>query len=451
MLIFFFIIILSALFYVERTAILDVSFLLYHILGSGELAIQNNRFIAAIPQLIPFITAKLGLPLNSIMLLFSMTFVIINFIYYLLLKYILKSNKLALVILLMQFFMVSETFFWIQSELIQGLSLLIVYFGIILNFNSKSTHAFYTYSLIFIISFALVFSHFAIIFPITFLFIYFYIRNPSLKIILPISFGFYCLYFIRLILISNNVYDTSSLMKLNNIYTLFPYYFDTSSWHIFIKDLFFKYYFFLAGFIVVLLYYLYHKRYLLLGLYMTSISGYLFIINCMYHDSNSSFYLESFYLILGVMTIVPLVFDIIATINLKVVYIGISIMFIVKVVDISYTRQAFKARNDYLLSIIEKMNDRQDDKLIIQADSSDIEALMMTWGSSFEAWLLSTTQLGQTKSLLIDESIVSYDYARTINNAFKTKWCIFSYNNLPERYFKFTNDTLKYHLAEGKY
>lgn len=42
--------ILALVFYLERTAFLDISFHLFYILKDGDFAIQNNRFAAALTQ-----------------------------------------------------------------------------------------------------------------------------------------------------------------------------------------------------------------------------------------------------------------------------------------------------------------------------------------------------------------------------------------------------------------
>lgn len=91
--------ILSILFYKERTAFADISYHLFAILKDGTFAIQNNRFGAAITQLVPLVGSKLGLSLKAIAISYSIAFALLYLLIFIIICEYLKNTKIALAFL----------------------------------------------------------------------------------------------------------------------------------------------------------------------------------------------------------------------------------------------------------------------------------------------------------------------------------------------------------------
>ena len=70
---------LSMVFYKERTIFLDAAFNLFYIIKKGTFCIQSNRFGDFFSQLLPVITSRLGLSLNTVLRSYSTSFVIYYF------------------------------------------------------------------------------------------------------------------------------------------------------------------------------------------------------------------------------------------------------------------------------------------------------------------------------------------------------------------------------------
>ena len=68
--------IFAVIFFKERTIFMDASFIMFSIAKDSTLAIQNFRFGSAFIQLFPLISLKLGLPLEKIILSYSVGFVV---------------------------------------------------------------------------------------------------------------------------------------------------------------------------------------------------------------------------------------------------------------------------------------------------------------------------------------------------------------------------------------
>jgi hypothetical protein len=64
----------------------------------------------------------------------------------------------------------------------------------------------------------------------------------------------------------------------------------------------------------------------------------------------------------------------------------------------------------------------------------------MTWGSSYEFWLLSSIRNPDApRSIVIDEDPARFDWALGNNSTFFTEWGNYPYAELPKEYFNFTD------------
>ena len=92
--------VLALLFYKERMAFLDASFILFYILKDGEFAIQANRFGAILTQAFPLYSSKLGFSLSTIMKVYSLGFIAYFFgIKIILIEFFWLTERLQAVIL----------------------------------------------------------------------------------------------------------------------------------------------------------------------------------------------------------------------------------------------------------------------------------------------------------------------------------------------------------------
>ena len=71
---------LAAVFYLERMAMLDMSFQTFHILRTGSLQIQSERFGAACTQVFPWLAQAAGLPLKGVLIAYSLGHVLYYFV-----------------------------------------------------------------------------------------------------------------------------------------------------------------------------------------------------------------------------------------------------------------------------------------------------------------------------------------------------------------------------------
>ncbi|MEM1327555.1 MAG: hypothetical protein AAGI23_16460 [Bacteroidota bacterium] len=120
---------LALIYFKERTAFLDVSYRIFQITFTGEVAIQANRFGELMTQWIPLVGTKLELPLSTLGKLYSVGVIGYFFVLFLVCLHLLKQPNFALTLVLFNVFIVSYTFFWMQIELAQGIAFTILFFA----------------------------------------------------------------------------------------------------------------------------------------------------------------------------------------------------------------------------------------------------------------------------------------------------------------------------------
>ncbi|KXK41971.1 MAG: hypothetical protein UZ11_BCD004001609 [Bacteroidetes bacterium OLB11] len=112
--------ILAVYFYKERTILCDTSTQLFEILNKHSFAIQVQRFGAAITQVFPLTASILGLSLKSVLIAYSVSYIIFyGSVFFIILK-VFKNINLAIVLLLFNTMMVRYSFYWVQCEFVQG-------------------------------------------------------------------------------------------------------------------------------------------------------------------------------------------------------------------------------------------------------------------------------------------------------------------------------------------
>ncbi len=433
--------IFSIHFYLERTAFIDIAFHLFYIIKDDSFAIQNFRFGAFFTQLFPLLASKLSLDISTISKLYSMAFVIFYFLCYHFSWRISNNWKFGITMFLISFLMVTDTFYWIQSELPQGIGILVVYTALLHTMSrQQETHWTYITSTNLML-FALVFIHPLIMFPYVFSMVFFLIdKQISKKLFLSQFMSYIALSTIKK-LFFNTSYDLEALGKISNFIELFPNYLHLESNQLFIHDLYGKFIFLSLGLLVVLFGYIVQKNWLKLTWTTLSFLGYVFIINVCYPHNVQPFYMENLYLPLSVFVSIPLVFDILKIKHFKIWFLLFLAMITIRVSQIYSCHQTYTDRLSYLDSILQENKATKKRKKIVSLESVDKDKLMMTWASCYEFWLLSTIRFNDTHSILISKNPEELVWAKEKNKVFITNWGIFDYSQLNEKYFVFSDSS----------
>ncbi|HEX8656284.1 MAG TPA: hypothetical protein VF690_02045, partial [Hymenobacter sp.] len=88
-------------FYLERTAFYDLSYHLFYYLKTKALFIQNRRFVAIVTQWPTLMAVRAGLPLDQVLRLYSVVFILYYLAVFLLCAYWMRNEQVALVVALL--------------------------------------------------------------------------------------------------------------------------------------------------------------------------------------------------------------------------------------------------------------------------------------------------------------------------------------------------------------
>ncbi|HSI89886.1 MAG TPA: hypothetical protein VK927_02165, partial [Adhaeribacter sp.] len=120
---------LTALLYRERVMVADCAFQVFHIIRTGSFAIYHNRFSPFISQLLPLAAVHAKLPLNVVLVIYSVSVPLMSYVFYGLAAHVLKDYRAAVAIALAACMVLTQGFYFAPFELNQAVSLLILLFA----------------------------------------------------------------------------------------------------------------------------------------------------------------------------------------------------------------------------------------------------------------------------------------------------------------------------------
>ncbi|MBZ0097444.1 MAG: hypothetical protein K8F30_00090, partial [Taibaiella sp.] len=399
--------ILSLVFYKERATFLDAAYHLFHIIKDGTPAIQHYRYGAIVTQVLPLAGCKLLLPLGSIMLIYSSCFVLWQALCYWLCGSVLKQYPLALALLLSNILFVTDSFYWPLSELPQGLAMLMVMTALLL---STGAHQ----GLKLVISAAVmlfaVFFHPLLWIPATFIFLYFAINRaaPASKLIF---FGGFVLFFLAFYLrqqLLTAEYDRNAMKGADNFLELFPWT-NIATNRVFLRDCLGKFAWIPVSFVAVSSLYIYQRKWLSLLSVIAFSGAYVLLVNTTFsNDKPAGFYMENLYLPLGVMLALPLVFEVLPALQLRRLAFSLfGLIALTALIRMYLAHDTYTTRLNWQRNFLEQ---HAGEKLLVAATPPMMDTLIMTWGTPYEFWLLSTTERDSTASIVITDNIEGIEY-----------------------------------------
>lgn len=434
----------SILFYKERIILVDTANGVFNIIKEDSFAIGIYRFGNVLNQWLPVLAVKMGASLDTIMMCYSAAFILYYFTCYLICGTILKRYEFALLVLLFNTLFVADTFYWIPSELPQGMALLMVVFALLYE-KKFSTMRATTRSTVLVGLIILVFYHPLLIFAMGFSIAFFFLHRDipfDRKTLMITAGGFFTLLLLKALFL-RTPYERHSMSGMKNFITLFPDYFTTYSNKQFLANCISKYYWIPVTFISVLVLYYKQKQWKQAGLFLLSFFGYLLLVNVSYPtNATPVFYIENLYLPLAVFLSLPLVFNVLPMLAKRnMVMPFLLLVLITFCVRISTTHATYTARLDWERRFMKEHGDK---KMIYPTRLVPMDTLMMVWGTPYEFWLLSTIEHGKTASIIIDPKPESRLWADQLRNSLLVNWNVVPYSELNPKYFRMTDSATPY-------
>jgi hypothetical protein len=434
--------IFSVLFYKERTIFLDSAYDIFHIIQDQTL-VNHNRFGGFFTKLLPFIAFKMALSLHAVLMAYSIGFTMYNLVCYVICGSVLKKYDFALVILLCNILFVSETFYYIPSELPLGMAFL----TIVLAFTDKLQYKADVFALVLtaILVIAATFFHPLIVFVIFYAAVFFILQQTIYANAkrLYFVFGVFMMSLVLKTLLIRTPYEQHSMGGLRNFVTLFPHYIKLYSNKQFLHNCLTLYYWIPVGCGAIAVFYTINKEWKKLAFFTVYFTGYLFLVDISYATkATPSYYMENLYLPMGMYLALPIVFDILPFLEKKRLTLPVVLLILVTGCARIYSvHTRFTARLDYERAILTQYGDK---KVVLDAKKVNAGILQMLWGTPYEFWLLSTSEQNRTASIIIDENPKRLEWGANMPKSLIVNWNVYPYSELPERYFKLADTTTGY-------
>jgi hypothetical protein len=434
--------ILAVRYYQERTIFSDIAFQTFLMINEEGLQTMVGRYISGVTHWLPWVCIQFGLPLKVVLMNFSLAFGLWYAAAFVICTQVLKQWKLGLVLLLFSTLMVKDSFYWITSELPQGMALLIICFAWLLKKGEFASFRWWDWVIWPFLTVTLVYSHPMLVFPFVFLGLFFLIENKgnrALQKLLLFTLGlFLSIVFIKTKILPLNWYDAMSMERSAEIWARFPHWFDLTSNHDFLKWCLHDYYWLPILLVLNTYYYISKKSWLKLLLMLGFTAFYLLLVNVSFAKGDLQFYLEALYLPLVVMLGLPFVWDVLPfeakpnwAIGLLVVIMATSL------VRINHAHKRWTQRLDWEQKILTDTQNLPNKKLILAEKDVPMQLLGMSWGTSYEFLLLSALQHpDSTRLIIVDEDPKRFDKDANRGDIFIGEFKNYELNGFDVRYFR---------------
>ncbi len=440
--------VLAAVFYLERMAVLDMAFQTFQILRTGALQIQSGRFGAAGTQVFAWLAQAAGLPLRGVLLSYSVGHVLYYFLLFLLITVGLRQTQWGLVLLLLSTLMTTHTFFWL-SEMPQGLAFLILILAWQHSRPDFGSLPWWNYPVWTAALITAFYFHPMVLYAALFCSAFFLLdarMSPGRKGL----YWFTAAVFLATALVKYKVlkldwYDAMSLERTKAFGELWPHWFDLQSNRDFLRWCGGDYIMLPLILLLNTGFYLWKRRWLHAALVAFAPLGFVLLVNVPFYNGDRQFYLENLYLPLAVFAAVPLVFEVLpGLLPPNRVWIPVALIAGIGLVRIVHTQRQWAARVHWEQDFLKKTAGLAERKLLLTEQQAPMDTLQLSWGTPYEFLLLSALEHPDSaRCILVDETPERFDSLLARPALFLGEFKNYRFDELPRRYFNLT-DTSAY-------
>ena len=429
---------LAILFYRERVIFSDSAFLVVYLLIEHHVYEMPLRIGASIPQFIPLSAILLHFSLKVVLLLQSVSTQLLYLLLYFLAYRFSKKRVLFLLIPINLVLLVNEVFFWPISEVQQGLIWLCLYAVILFEKTCDSSSLWKSLCFHTLVIAWVQFLHPLLFFPIVFLVIYFYEFDSHL-------FTRKSLYHIAICLIvfgtryqlgANNWYESGKFNLMPALTNHLPHFFELGSVMIFIRKLASDYLIYIVLLTASLVWLLIHKFYLRFLTLAVFSAGYWMLIMISSPD-DARFYTENMLLPLGFMVALPIVADILSSLQPKFMPFILLIFMIIRIGYICHSHIDYTDRFTIYDPYFNYLHQNKLNGVIVDEKLIDQKKAIVTWSSGYESILLSSLRSADSCMVVqIDGDTAHYTEHMNSDTTLITKYKVWEKSRLPQEYIK---------------
>ncbi len=387
--------ILGIIFYKERVLFADASYVVFNIINSKSMMIQEKRYGSFITQMFPYLGQKFHLPLRSILVLYGISFHLFFLSVSATLVFGLKQYYMAILMSLYYFLFFSESFIWV-NEIAQGTAWMFLLLAVLLYLGKKKVNFFLQLLLLIPLSILTIFTHFIVIMPLGFLLVYLILE----KNIWPFSTTKTILLGSILMLVmiikfasTNTSYDTERLQWITN-FSLHDVInsFQTPVVQTFLGRCITNYWLGMLVFIVSIASLLLNRKRIQALWTLISTVGYIVIMGLAYRDLDANaqlLHIESEWSCIAIIIATPFVLTFLPGLKALIAAGILSVIFIIRLAYIITFIMPFRVRNIVEEQILTQMKNKGITKLALYNDPHLMTLFRLPWALSYETIMAS--------------------------------------------------------------
>ncbi len=427
----------ACFYYKERIIFTDTAVYAFTVADRGSFYIATNRFICILSQLLPIAGALLGVPLSTILILYSVNFILLPLTACYVVYKPLKSPSTALAILLFYTFSSMWVFYYPVSEFQMGLCLLLVYHAYILWYFRQPVQKKPAFCIIsFTVLVTVTFSHPLSLYVFLAWLLWLYITCPkcrsrlllfSLAVVIISHFikdSFFKTY------VGDIIYDESRKEGLKNFSAALPSYFSSNLAKESMKVFVHEYFTVLIISLLLFFYFIVNRKWIPAFLFPALLLGFWLLVTVSFPEYKYDHYTEHLYQPLPFF--VALVFSrYVHKLFPKNLLRGLvlTIIFIISFSKINSNHKFYTLRLQWFQNYIGFMHEKKVRNGVISPHYLAFGKNYDYWASTPESYLLSSLPgPDSTVNLIVDDNVTRS------NNAFSSE---------PERrtkYFHISNE-----------
>ena len=391
----------SLVCYRQRMLFIDPAWIVYSIINTKSFCIVEHRYGAIATQIVPVIGVYFNWSLRAILVLYSASFYIFYTAVMLIVGRYCRQYAFGTLLALYLVLMVSDNYFWPNNEVHQGVAWAFLALGIFFTNQTRQRPDILGYILFPVLSFLAIFSHFIVIVPFSFLWIYCLLNEKvyrdSRQKIAQIIAGSLCiiiLFLIKYELGRNGWYDGGKLNAVKTLNARAVLQSFTNGHSKMISILLLKNYWmlipiFLAGQIMLLK----ERKFLQALLTIGYVVGFYSLICMTYPEAfriELLYYIESEWMAFAIIVATPFVFQVIPAMRGAVAVGVMAFIFLVRLAYIGYSYRDFDSRFAMLDNLTQTLHQSGIRKAVITMENPPRDQVFfMDWGTPVESMMLS--------------------------------------------------------------
>lgn len=390
----------ALIFYRERTMFVDSSWFLLHIFSKQSFYFTEMRWGAFITQLGVLAGLKLNLSLQTLLIIYSVSFYLFYIVAALILGLRWRQYHLAILLVAYLTLFISDGFFCTVGEIFQGLTWMFLFLG--LYFKEGKRHRLLQPLLLTAFAFLGMICHMIVVFPFAFLWIYMNLEHYAPKeLVRQKRFWAYSILLLAMAglryYVSNiGWYDSMKLSavhesSVSNYFAAFTSGHANTFFNLLIQNYWAALLLFGCGIALLIL----RKRYLKLSILLLFSLTYFAAMCVVFpdaYDRKMLFYFENEWAPLSVIMVTPFVKEIFKLVPRPFVVVPVVflLVFAIRMLYIFDSCMVFSHRLDNVDKVVTALHAHQINKaLIVEEASVADEYFVMNWGTPSESLLLS--------------------------------------------------------------